>query len=75
MLQDYWKSNNFNLQCLAENMSKDRFPLIMRCLHFPQNPGDGQGSSDCLYKITPLIEFSIRRWRKNYFEQIDDAVA
>lgn len=38
-LQDYWKTSRlFNLKCISDYMSRDRFLLILRCLHFAPNP-------------------------------------
>ncbi|KAJ8927090.1 hypothetical protein NQ314_020485 [Rhamnusium bicolor] len=57
-LHDYWKGHPlFNLKCFSVHMSRDRFLLILRCLHFVRNPADGERPNDRLYKIRPVINF------------------
>jgi hypothetical protein len=51
-IQDYWKHHPlFNLKCFSQQMSRDRFLVIMRCLHFARNPPDNKKPQDCLHKI------------------------
>lgn len=57
-LQDYWKTHLFfNLKCFSTYMSRDRFLLILRCLHFARNPNDGKRPRDRLYKLRLMIDF------------------
>ncbi|KAK9889678.1 hypothetical protein WA026_007057 [Henosepilachna vigintioctopunctata] len=54
-LQDFWKCHPlFNLTCFSAYMSRDRFLLILRCLHFTQNMDN---NLDRLQKIRPIINF------------------
>lgn len=57
-LQDYWKTDSlFNLKCFSENMGRDRFLAILRCLHFVKNPEEGeQPTADRIFKIRPVLE-------------------
>lgn len=56
-LQDYWKTDAlFNLKCFSDNMSRDRFLLILRCLHFDENCPN-KAARDRIYKIRPLVDF------------------
>ncbi|KAK9739039.1 Transposase IS4 [Popillia japonica] len=42
-IQDYWKQDElFGLGAFARNMSRNRFLLIQRCLHFAKNPEQGK---------------------------------
>ncbi|KAG5881418.1 hypothetical protein JTB14_004513 [Gonioctena quinquepunctata] len=42
-LQDYWKGHPlFDLKCFSAHMRRDRFVLILRCLHFARNPAGGE---------------------------------
>lgn len=51
--QTIWKTGRlFNLKCFSENMSRDRFLIILRCLHFAPNPDEGEVTEDTLYKLT-----------------------
>lgn len=57
-LQDYWKTHPlFDFRCFSNHMSRDRFLLIMRCLHFTTNPPQGENPADRLYKVRPIINF------------------
>ncbi|KAL0879298.1 hypothetical protein ABMA27_003077 [Loxostege sticticalis] len=52
-LNDYWKKHwLFNLSCLSQYMSRNRFMLILRCLHFTSEPSD----EDRLNKIRPVMD-------------------
>lgn len=57
-LQDYWKKDPlFNISCFGEYMSRNRFLLILRALHFAKNPsGNEPVPQDRLHKIRPLID-------------------
>lgn len=53
-LQDYWKTHRlFNLPAFREYMSRDRFLIILRCLHFAKNI---ETPSDRLHKVRPIID-------------------
>lgn len=65
-LQDYWKTDElYNLSCFRNNMSRNRFLAILRCLHFSKIPERGDPEyGDRLCRI---------RWLQNYFnERIDE---
>ncbi|XP_022163985.1 piggyBac transposable element-derived protein 4-like, partial [Myzus persicae] len=58
-LQDYWKRGYlFDLPCFNSRMCRDRWMLILRCLHFAKNPAqdDAPQPSNRLYKINPLLD-------------------
>lgn len=56
-INDYWKKHHlFNLTCFSNYMSRDRFLLIMRNLHFSDNTIDSN-EIDRLSKIRPLINY------------------
>lgn len=54
-LEDYWKTNDlFNIPFFRENMSRNRFMLLFRALHFSRNPKEGLSFPlNRLYKIQP----------------------
>lgn len=58
-LQDYGKTHRlFNIPCFRKYMSRNRFLLILRCLHFSRNPlKDEPEPEDRLYKIRPVIDY------------------
>lgn len=58
-IQDYWKTDRlFNFHCFSDYMSRDRFLIIMRCLHFAKNSNEGEPRPvDRLYKIRPIINY------------------
>lgn len=68
-LQDYWRTHRlFNLPAFKEFMSRDRFMVILRCLHFSRNPLPGQEKpEDRLYKIRPLIDYFNARMGEIYY--------
>lgn len=68
-LQDYWKTHwLYNLPAYKEYMSRDRFMLILRCLHFARNPLLGQGKpADRLFKIRPIINYFNSRMNEIYY--------
>ena len=53
---DYWRTDDlFNLKCFSNSMSRNRFMLIMRCLHYASNTEEN-ASGNRLYKIQPLLD-------------------
>ncbi|KAF2900453.1 hypothetical protein ILUMI_05733, partial [Ignelater luminosus] len=49
-------------------LGRDRFMLIMRCLHFAQNPGENdQRPSDRLFKIRPLVDYFNNKMLETYY--------
>lgn len=52
-LSDYWKTHYlFNSPCFSQFMSRNRFMLILRCLHFSSEASD----EDRLAKIRPIVD-------------------
>lgn len=68
-LQNYWKTHLlFNQPAFKEYMSRDRFMLIFRCLHFSRNPLPAQEiPADRFYKIRPLIDYFNTRMSDIYY--------
>ncbi|XP_068913167.1 piggyBac transposable element-derived protein 4-like [Tenebrio molitor] len=59
-LMEYWSTDSYfegmmSVSWFPKNMSRHRFFLILRCLHFAPNPTDAP--KDALYKIRPLLDF------------------
>lgn len=53
-IQDYWKKDRlFSIPIFGEQMSRNRFLLIMRCLHFTSE----SDSQDPLAKIRKIIDY------------------
>ncbi|KAF0694469.1 piggyBac transposable element-derived protein 4-like, partial [Aphis craccivora] len=68
-MADYWKTDKlFNLNCFREVMSRNRYMLIMRALHFSRNPERGAGGSkpSRLYKIDTVVEYFNNRMLEVY---------
>ncbi|KAJ8939476.1 hypothetical protein NQ318_022530 [Aromia moschata] len=69
-LQDYWKKDElFAIPGLQKHMSRNRFMLIMRCLHFSKNPTkeDDPGYGDRLHRIRFLQDYFNRRMAEVYY--------
>ncbi|KAJ8933503.1 hypothetical protein NQ314_013968 [Rhamnusium bicolor] len=67
-LQDYWKSHPlYNMKCFSAFMSRDRFLIILQCLHFARKPVYGENSTDLLYKIRPLLNFFNNKMAEIYY--------
>ena len=57
-LSMYWSHNFFvNTPSFSALMSRDRFLLIRRVLHFVDNTGFQRGVSGKLFKIKPVLEY------------------
>lgn len=54
-LRDYWRTNRFLNLPIRKYMSRDRYLIILRCLHFVENSRDLE--NDRLYKVRPLLNF------------------
>ncbi|XP_029348167.1 piggyBac transposable element-derived protein 4-like [Acyrthosiphon pisum] len=68
-ITDYRKTDKlFNLNCFREVMSRNRYMLIMRVLHFSRNPERGAGVSkpSRLYKIDTVVEYFNNRMLELY---------
>lgn len=68
-VQDYWKKHRlFNLTCFSRHMSRDRYLIIMRCLHFSKNPEIGDPRpDDRLHKIRPVLDFFNNKMEQIYY--------
>lgn len=68
-LQDYWRTSRlFNFKCFADHMSRDRFLVILRSLHFSTNPEPNQPEpNDRLYKIRPVINYFNTKMKDLYY--------
>lgn len=66
-IQDYWKTDRkYNLQFFREQMSRDRFLLILRCLCFSRiNPR--KTPLDRLYKVRSIIDHFNNKMREIYY--------
>lgn len=68
-LQDYWKTDRlFNIPIFKEQMSRNRFLLILRCLHFFTEPNQvNKESRDVLQKIRPIISHFNNKMSSVYY--------
>lgn len=68
-IQDYWKRDRlFDLRCFSDYMGRDRYLLILRCLHFATNPAQNEAKpNDRLYKVRPLINYFNKRMCEVYY--------
>lgn len=48
-------------------MSRDRYQLILHCLHFATNPGEQEQQVDRIYKIRPIIEHFNNKMNQIYY--------
>ncbi|GBP14322.1 PiggyBac transposable element-derived protein 4 [Eumeta japonica] len=63
-IQDYWKKDRlFSVPIFSEQMSRNRFLIIMRCLHFTSETS----SEDPLYKIRFVIEYFNKKMADCYY--------
>ncbi|XP_018567257.1 piggyBac transposable element-derived protein 4-like [Anoplophora glabripennis] len=64
-LNDYWKKHYmFNLQCFSQFMSRNRFLLIIRSLHFENREDEPRTQ---IGKIMPLINFFNNKMDEIYY--------
>lgn len=63
-VQDYWKKDRlFSIPIFGEQMSRNRFLLIMRCLHFTSDTE----SQDPLFKIRKVIDYFNEKMKNCYY--------
>lgn len=63
-LQDYWKTHRlFSITIFGEQMSRNRFLIIMRCLHFTSDTEN----EDPLYKIRSVIDYFNNKMNQCYY--------
>jgi len=57
-LEDYWKTNElFNFHIFRSTMSRNRFMLLLRVLHFCKNPGQNDNPTSHLHKIDKMTNY------------------
>ncbi|XP_050516259.1 piggyBac transposable element-derived protein 4-like [Diabrotica virgifera virgifera] len=67
-IQDYWKKNRLFSTCFSSYMSRDRYLLIMRCLHFAENVKENEPVPvDRLYKVRPLLDHFNNKMKTVYY--------
>lgn len=68
-LQDYWKKDwLFNIQCFGLVMPRDRFQIILRCLHFSTCNPDAN-KNDTLAKISMMVDYFNNKMSSVYYPQ------
>ena len=66
-LQSYWSKNPIiATPFFNETMSGDRFQLITTFLHFNHNEKMRSNCDDKIYKIRPVFDFLVNKWRELY---------
>lgn len=66
-MSDYWKTDKlFNLPCFRERMSRNRYMLIMRALHFCQNLEAGEEVPSRIYKVEQVLDYFNKRMQEVY---------
>lgn len=66
-LNDYWKTDRmFNFGFVRSQMSRDRFLLILRCLHFYESDEETV-PDDRLYKVRLLIDYFNQKMKTIYY--------
>lgn len=64
-LQDYWKTDPLFRSAFPDYMSRDRFLLILRCLHFTDN--EARVTDDRLFKIRFVIDHFNKKMADIYY--------
>ncbi|CAK1596431.1 unnamed protein product [Parnassius mnemosyne] len=63
-LQDYWKTGRlFSIPIFAEQMGRNRFLLIMRCLHFTSEADNG----DPVQKVRSVVDYFNTKMNECYY--------
>lgn len=62
-IQDYWKKDKLFKTCFGEYMSRDRFLLILRFLHFVKSDST---NTDRLYKIRSIVDYFNNKMQNIY---------
>lgn len=69
-LQDYWKTHRLlNIPCFRLYMSRDRFLIILRCLHFSRvpTPDRPEPEDERLFKVQLIIDYFNSKMRSIYY--------
>jgi len=65
-LELYWSTRGiFQTPVFPQTVSRNRFHLIQRYLHFYDNNAAGT-NEDCLYKIHTILDIVVNNFRTNY---------
>ncbi|XP_026746249.1 piggyBac transposable element-derived protein 4-like [Trichoplusia ni] len=63
-LQDYWKKDRlFSIPIFGKQMSRNRFLLILRCLHFTSE----EESEDPMFKVRSVIDYFNNKMTECYY--------
>lgn len=79
-INDYWKTNRlFNLPLFRQYMSRDRFLVILRCLHFSRvDTPTSPEPNDRLFKVRSVLDYFNNKMRCIYYPSkelsIDEAM-
>jgi hypothetical protein len=66
-VDDYWKTSSlFNLSCFRNNMSRNRYMLIMRALHFCNNSKNNSKNCSRIYKVEEILNYFNNRMNEIY---------
>lgn len=66
-MSDYWKTDSlFDLPGFRKKMSRNSYMLIMRALHFCQNPEAGEEATSLLYKVEQVVNYFNKRMHEVY---------
>lgn len=67
-IEDYWKTHGLFSTCFPRFMSRDRYLLIMRCIHFCENlPPTDLPPADRLYKVRSLLNHFTSKMQTVYY--------
>lgn len=67
-LAEYWSNDElFNLQFPRKVMSRNRFEILLRMIHFADNSADHNNGK--LYKINPLVEMLVQSFKSLYIPE------
>lgn len=68
-IEHYWSTDSlYNIQFWRLHMSRNRFQLLLRYIHFTDNTVD---STDRLFKIRPILSHFNNIMKQNYVPNID----
>ena len=66
-ISSYWSQNPLiSTPFFNQTMSRDRFQLITTFLHFNDNEAMPSNCNDKLYKIRPVFDYLVNKWRALY---------
>ena len=63
-LAEYWSTDEvLSTPYFAKVMSRNRFQLILRFLHYTDRPQD---SDDRIFRVRPILEYLVRKWQEMF---------